>query len=62
MCGTCQYGKQTRRPVGTTRTEMRPDKEGGIKREKLEPGDEIVTDQFETRQRGQRFNVLTQEG
>ena len=28
-CGTCQCAKQTRKPVGTTRTEVRPDKIGG---------------------------------
>eukprot|EP00980_Cylindrotheca_fusiformis_P018005 scaffold5750_cov67-Cylindrotheca_fusiformis.AAC.1 len=37
MCGTCQYGKQTRRPIGTVHGEMRPAKEGGITYDKLEP-------------------------
>ena len=61
MCATCQYGKQTRRPTGTTHTEIRSDKAGGIQRDKLEPGSLIATDQFETRQRGRRFNTTGRE-
>lgn len=57
MCATCNYGKQTRTPTSTTRTEVRPSKGGGIQDNKLEPGDEIAADQFETRQRGRRFHT-----
>ena len=61
MCGTCQYGKQTRKSEGTTKSTVRPNKIGGVIEGKLEPGDEIAADQFETRQRGQRFNTEGRE-
>ena len=55
MCAACQHGKQVRKPTGTTKIVARDDKIGGIQREKLEPGDEIATDQFEVRKRGRSF-------
>ena len=60
-CGTCQCGKQTRRPTGTTRTEAREDKIGGITHEKLAPGDEIACDQFEVKRRGRLFKSYGKE-
>ena len=60
-CGTCQCGKQTRRPTGATRTENRDDKIGGIAAEKLEPGQEVACDQFEVKKRGRRFKTYGEE-
>ena len=57
LCGTCQYGKQTRKPTGTTRTETRLDKAGGITKDKLSPGDEVACDQFEVKKRGRLFKT-----
>ena len=61
LCGTCLYAKQTRRPTGVTRTEVRQDKEGGMKREMLEPGDGTAIDQFEVVKRGRLFNSRGRE-
>ena len=60
-CATCQYGKQTRRPTGTTRTTNRPDKIGGVIAEKLEPGQEVACDQFEVKKRGRKFKTRGKE-
>ena len=60
-CGTCQYGKQTRKPTGTTHTKVRPDKDGGIIKDKLEPGDEIAVDQFNTLTYGRKYNTYGKE-
>ena len=60
-CGTCHYGKQTRRPTGTTRAENRPDKIGGITAEKLEPGQEVAVDQFEVKKKGRLFKSRGKE-
>ena len=60
-CGTCQYGKQTRRPTGTTKTTNRPDKIGGVIANKLEPGQEIACDQFEVKKRGRKFKTFGKE-
>ena len=49
LCATCQYGKQTRKPAGHTRTVERPESIGGIKHDKLEPGNERAADQFEVK-------------
>ena len=60
-CGTCQYGKQVRRPTGTTREQPRPDRARGITADKLEPGYEIACDQFEVRKRGRKFKTKGKE-
>ena len=60
-CGTCHYGKQTRKPKGTTRTENRPDKIGGITYDKLVPGQEVACDQFEVHKRGRLFKTYGKE-
>ena len=57
LCATCQYGKQTRRPTGTTRTEIRPEARGGIQHDKLLPGQEVAADQFEVIKRGRQFTT-----
>jgi hypothetical protein len=60
-CGTCQYGKQTRKPVGTMRGEPRPEKIGGVIKDKLIPGQEVACDQFEVRKRGRKFATRGKE-
>ena len=60
-CATCQYGKQTRKPIGTTHTTNRPDKIGGVIAEKLEPGQEVAVDQFVCKLRGRRFDTFGKE-
>ena len=60
-CGTCQYGKQTRKPIGTTRTENCEEKIGGVIANKLEPGQEVAVDQFEVKKRGRRFDAHGKE-
>ena len=61
LCGTCQYGRQTRRPTGVTHHTIPPDKVGGIIGDKLTPGAEIAVDQYETRTRGRRFDTAGRE-
>jgi hypothetical protein len=56
-CATCQYGKQVRRPTGSTHTTIRPEADGGIRHGKLFPGDEIAVDQFEVTKRGRKFKT-----
>jgi hypothetical protein len=52
-CAACQFGKQERRPkAGSTVTAK--DK-GILKQEKLEPGDLVFTDQYESRVPGRVF-------
>ena len=53
-CASCQYGKQERTPkAGTSVTKTR---EGITKADKLEPGDLVFSDQYESRIGGKIFN------
>ena len=68
-CAACQYGKQERNTKeGSTQVKWK-DKEGVLKKNKLEPGDLVFTDQFESRipgmvfsDRGTRVTVNTYKG
>jgi hypothetical protein len=54
-CASCQYGKQERTSIsGTSVSKQR---EGITKAEKLEPGDLIFSDQYESRIGGKIFNT-----
>ena len=53
-CAACQFGKQERNAKGGTTTKKDPG--GVLKKEKLEPGDLIFVDQFESRLPGQVFS------
>ena len=53
-CASCQYGKQERTPkAGTT---VGKEREGITKADKLEPGDLIFSDQYESRIGGKVFS------
>ena len=56
-CMACQLAKQTRRPDGTTHTKIRPEKDGGLKKDILCPGAMISTDQFVSSVPGQLPNT-----
>ena len=45
-CAACQFGKQERNPKGGTTTKKDPG--GVLKKDKLEPGDLVFVDQFES--------------
>ncbi len=54
-CASCQYGKQERNPKpGAT---QKRDQRGILKKDKLEPGDLIFSDQYESRVQGRVFNA-----
>ena len=61
MCGTCNYAKQARKPSGVTRTEVRSEKEGGLKQDMLEPGQGTAVDQFEVVKRGRLLSSFGKE-
>ena len=44
LCATCMYGKQKKRPDGTTTTSKKPDKIGALKRKVLAPGQVVAVD------------------
>ena len=50
MCASCNYGKQSRRPTKSIRKVPVSSKVGSLKKEKLEEGDLVATDQFVVRQ------------
>ena len=54
-CSACQYGKQERNPKGGSKRVQFKDRDGVLKRNKLNPGDLVFTDQFESRLPGQVF-------
>ncbi len=45
-CMACQLAKQTRKPEGTVKQSIRPEKDGGLKKGHLRPGSMVSTDQF----------------
>ena len=51
-CAACQYGKQTRKPDGSTTTTKNPSKLGALKEGQLTPGSCIFCDQLKSRVRG----------
>jgi hypothetical protein len=54
-CAACSYGKQQRTPkAGSTST---PERQGCLKNDKLNPGDLVFTDQFESRLPGRVFSL-----
>ena len=56
LCAACLYGKQERNPKKGT-TPIKKHKEGILKQNKLEPGELVFTDQYESRQPGRVFNA-----
>ena len=58
-CAACQFGKQTLRPDGTTHvTKVR---EGGLKRDILQPGQLTFMDHIESTSRGRLFHTAGRE-
>ena len=54
-CGSCQLGKQERTPKKGSKTIQPP---GGIlKADKLDPGDLVFSDQYESRLEGRQFSA-----
>ena len=60
-CETCKYGRQVRKPDGTTTTTKNPEKEGALKRDKLKPGQLVFCDQLESRIRGRLLHTAGRE-
>ena len=56
-CASFQFGKQVRRPDGTTITTNHPDHIGALKEGQLKPGDTVFTDQLESRVRGRLLHT-----
>ena len=54
-CAACQFGKQERNSKGGSKEVRFKDEEGALKRGKVEPGDLVFTDQFESRFPGRVF-------
>jgi hypothetical protein len=54
-CASCQFGKQQRNPKDGSTSHKHS--EGVLKQDKLEPGDLVFTDQFESRLPGRVFNA-----
>ena len=60
-CASCQYGKQTCKPDGTTHQFKDKTKEGGLKCGQLTPGDHIFMDQLESRVPGRLLHTAGKE-
>ena len=60
-CMACQLAKQTRRPEGTTKQSIRPEKDGGLKKGHLRPGSMVSTDQFVSSLPGRLPNTYGRE-
>ena len=54
-CAACQYGKQGRTPIPTHHSEKDPP--GSLTKDKLEPGQLIFADQYESRAPGRAFTT-----
>ena len=68
-CAACQYGKQERNTKEGSKQVKFEEREGILKKNKLEPGDLVFTDQFESRipgmvfsDRGTNVTVYTYKG
>ena len=57
VCEACKYGKQTRRPDGTTTTVKNPSTTGSLKEGFTVPGQCIFSDQLTSVQRGRLFHT-----
>ena len=55
VCGSCQYGKQERTPKEGSTIHKDKERDGITKADKLEPGDLIFSDQYESRVPGKVF-------
>lgn len=56
MCGTCQYAKQTKQPIGVTRAAGNDAEQHKIlSKDITQPGQRISVDQFEVVKKGRRF-------
>ena len=56
MCASCQYGRMTKQPTGSTNTKREPDTEFSLKRDVLQPGQLVATDQYVCKLRGRLLN------
>ena len=61
MCEACKYGKQTRKPDGTTTTTKNPETTGGLKEGILVPGQRCFSDQLVSVHRGRLFHTAGSE-
>ena len=55
-CAACLFGKQTRRPIPGKITKVIQERRGVLKKEHVNPGDEISIDHFVCSVRGRLFN------
>jgi hypothetical protein len=60
-CAACLFGKQVRRPDGTTVTTKHSEDIGALKEGQLKPGDTVFTDQLESRDRGHLLHTAGRE-
>ena len=56
-CASCQYGRQQRRASAGSTKKIDPEHTGILKRDKLEPGNLIFSDQYESRTPGRVFGL-----
>jgi hypothetical protein len=54
-CASCQYGKQRRRPTGTTAHVPVPERAGAIKTGDLQPGQHVSVDHFYATHKGRLY-------
>ena len=62
ICATCQFAKQERRSKGTTLTKVRKDKQYGLQREVLKPGQVIAMDHYVHSVKGRAANLFGSSG
>ena len=61
MCEACKYGKQTRRPDGTTKVSRLTHKDGALKQGFTMPGQRVFSDQLIFVHRGRLFHTAGAE-
>ena len=61
VCASCAFGRQVRKPDGTTITSKNPETQGSLKEGMLDPGQQIFCDQLESSVRGHLFHTAGKE-
>ena len=61
MCSSCKFGKQSRTPSGTVHITKDKDREGGLTKDKLRPGQLIFMDQLDSSLKGCLFHTAGRE-
>jgi hypothetical protein len=61
QCAACNFAKQTKRPDGAKHQEIRPEKDGSLKKDQIRPGSKVFTDQFVSSVPGRLLNTYGKE-